>query len=358
MSGRLSISRRTAAWGFRGLLVVCVAAVGFQVHRTYFDSNWHTLLPGRVYRSAQLSHDEFVTRIREHGIRTVVNLRGCCSDFDWYRDEARATAELDIAQEDVTLSATRLPPPDELRRLVEVVDRAEYPFIIHCRQGVDRTGLAAAVILLLATDSSYADARGQLGLRYGHVAFGPTRAMTQFFDLYDRWLEAHGICHSRDAFRQWAVHEYCPGRCCGSLKLIEAVSQIDTRHVTRDTIIEPSTSSLESRVSCLAFYPLALQVRARNLSPEVWRLRPGSGTGVHIRFLVFDEAFRVVQLDRAGLFNAEIPPGGTVELTLAVAPLPPGEYRLVADLLDGQQSSFSQYGMEPLTLDLHVTAHK
>jgi hypothetical protein len=27
----------------------------------------------------------------------------------------------------------------------------------------------------------------------------------------------------------------------------------------------------------------------------------------------------------------------------------------VADLLDGQQSSFSQYGMEPLTLDLHVT---
>src|SRR5687767_8271852 len=82
MPGRFSTSRRTAAWGFRGLLVVCVAAVGFQVHRTYFDSNWHTLLPGRVYRSAHLSHDEFVTRIREHGIRTVVNLRGCCSDFE------------------------------------------------------------------------------------------------------------------------------------------------------------------------------------------------------------------------------------------------------------------------------------
>jgi protein tyrosine phosphatase (PTP) superfamily phosphohydrolase (DUF442 family) len=358
MPGRLSTSRRAAGWAFWCLLLACVAAGGFEVHRIYFASNWRPLLPGRVYRSAQLSHDEFVTRIREHGIRTVVNLRGCCSDFDWYRDEARATAELDIAQEDVTLSATRLPPPDELRRLVEVIDRAEYPFIIHCRQGVDRTGLAAAVILLLTTDSSLADARGQLGLRYGHVAFGPTRAMTQFFDLYERWLAARGMSHSRDAFRQWAVHEYCPGRCRGSLELIETGdSQVDTRHETRDTRTEPN-SCLVSRVSCPAFYPLALQVRARNLSPEVWRLLPGSGTGVHVRFLVFDEALRVVQLERAGLFNAEIPPGGTADLTLAVAALPPGEYRLVADLLDGQQSSFSQYGMEPLTLDLHVTAHK
>jgi hypothetical protein len=358
MPGWLSISRRTAAWAFRGLLLVCVAMVGFELYRIYFASNWRTLLPGRVYRCAQLSHDEFVQRIREHGIRTVVNLRGCCSDFDWYRGEARATAELDIAQEDVTLSANRLPPPDELRRLVEVIDRAEYPFIIHCRQGVDRTGLASAVILLLTTDISFDDARGQLGIRYGHVAFGPTRAMTQFFDLYERWLAARGIGHSREAFRQWAVHEYCPGRCRGSLELITADdSQLHTRHETRDTRIESSVSCLVSRVSCLASEPLALHVRARNLSPEVWRLLPGTGTGVHVRFLVFDETLRVLQIERAGLFKAVIPPSGAVDLTLAVAPLRPGKYRLVADLVDGQQSSFSQYGMEPLTLDLQVTAH-
>jgi len=356
MPGWHSTSRRTAVWAFRGLLLVCVAAVGFEIYRVYFASNWRTLLPGRVYRSAQLSHDEFVKRIREHGVRTVVNLRGCSSDFDWYREEARATAELDIAQEDVTFSANRLPPPDELRRLVEVIDRAEYPLIIHCRQGVDRTGLAAAVILLLTTDTSFAEARGQLGLRFGHVAFGPTRAMTQFFDLYEQWLAARGLSHSREAFRRWAIHEYSPGRCRGTLEWTGMdESRLDTRHETRDTRHEMNGSCLVSRVSCLAAEPLALRVRARNLSSEVWRLLPGSGTGVHVRFMVFDEAFRVVQVERAGLFRTEVATGGCIDLTLAIAPLPPGNYRLVADLLDGQQSSFSQYGMEPLTLDLHVT---
>jgi hypothetical protein len=333
----LSKSRRAIAWGIRGLLLIGVATIGFEAYRIYFASNWRTLLPGRVYRCAQLSHDEFVKRIREHDIRTVVNLRGCCSDFDWYLGEARATSEQDIAQEDITLSANRLPPPDELRHLVEVIDRAEYPIVIHCRQGVDRTGLAAGVILLLTTDTPYPDARAQLGLRYGHVAFGPTRAMTQFFDLYERWLTARGMSHTRETFRRWAVYEYCPGRCRGTLEWLK-----------------PATG-IESAVG----EPIALQVRARNLSPEIWRLLPGTGIGVHVRFMIFDEALTVVQVERAGLFRAEVAPGESIDLTLAVGPLSrPGKYRLVADLLDGQQYSFSQYGMEPLTLDLHVTSHE
>lgn len=352
MPGRLLKSRRAAAWVTRALLLIGAAAVGFDIYRIYFASNWHALVPGRVYRCAQLSHDEFVKRIRAYGIRTVVNLRGCCPDFDWYLAEARATSEQDIAQEDITFSANRLPPPDELHRLIEVIDRAEYPFIVHCRQGVDRTGLAAAVILLLTTDTPCADARGQLGLRYGHVSFGPTRAMTQFLDLYEHWLAVHGVQHSRDAFRRWAVYEYCPGRCRGSLEWC------DSRLSSVAGLCEPRTASKRraTQFHVAAGEPLALRVRARNLSPEVWRLLPGTGTGVHVRFMVFDEALRVVQLDRAGLFAAEIAPGGTIDLTLAVAPLRPGHYRLIADLLDGQQSSFSQYGMEPLTLDLHVTS--
>jgi protein tyrosine phosphatase (PTP) superfamily phosphohydrolase (DUF442 family) len=360
MPGWLPNARRAAAWVARVLVLACLAVVGFEVYRIYFAGNWRTLLPGRVYRSAQLSHDEFVKRIREHGIRTVINLRGCCADFDWYLGEARATSELDIAQEDVTFSANRLPPPDELRHLVEVIDRTEYPLIIHCRQGVDRTGLAAAVILLLTTDTSYADARQQLGLRYGHIAIGPTRAMTQFFDLYERWLAARAMNHSRDAFRQWAVHEYCPGRCQGSLEFLEPAHDfVAAGFSPRDSHsrgLKPAATEVPFQLEIAAGEPFALHVRAKNLSPEVWRLLPGTGTGVHVRFMVFDEALTVVQVERAGLFRADVLPGGSVDLTLAVAPLRKGKYRLVADLLDGQQYAFSQYGMEPLTLDIHVTS--
>src|SRR5262249_11953709 len=198
-------------------------------------------------------------------------------------------------------------------------------------------------------------------------AFGPTRAMTQFFDLYERWLAAGGMTHSRDAFRRWAVHEYCPGRCRGSLEWLDARSSSlaglneTGRGSPKPRLYAPRSASQRpaTEIRVVAGEPVALRARARNLSPEVWRLLPGTGTGVHVRFMVFDELLNVVQVERAGLFNAAVAPGASVDLTLAVAPLRhSGTYRLVADILDGQQFSFSQYGMEPLTLDLHVTSHE
>src|SRR5207245_9842713 len=95
--------------------------------------------------------------VRDRGIRTVINLRGCSAAFAWYQEECRATAGLDIAQEDICLSSGRLPSATEIRRLMEVLDRCEYPLLLHCRRGADRTGLVSALVLLLQTDASLPD---------------------------------------------------------------------------------------------------------------------------------------------------------------------------------------------------------
>src|SRR5262249_41924745 len=160
--------------------------------------------------------------------------------------------DLDISQEDITLSANRLPPPAEIRRLVEVLDGTEYPVLIHCRQGVDRTGLASAAVLLLQSDVTLAQARRQLSLRYGHVPAGPTRCMGEFFDLYEDWLREQGRPHSREAFRDWACAGYCPAYCRGRLELIEPPGQLR------------------------AGAPAALTVRATNTAVRPWRLVPGT----------------------------------------------------------------------------------
>src|SRR5438067_2356906 len=81
---------------------------------------------------------------------------------------------------------------------------------------------AAALLLLLKTDATPAQARGQLGLRYGHVAAGPTWVMLKFFDLYDDWLRRQGRAHTPAALREWADHGYCPGNVRGRLELLEA----------------------------------------------------------------------------------------------------------------------------------------
>ena len=309
-----------------GLLVIAVIVVD----DTLFG-NFHTVVAGRVYRCAQPSAAELEKICRERGIRTVVNLRGCCAPLEWYLDECRVTHALNVAQEDVSLSATRLPSTREIRRLVEVLDHCEYPVLFHCYRGADRTGLASAVVLLLREGVALDEALGQLGISYGHVRIGKTDQIDRFFDLYAEWLAEQGLAHAPDVFRRWVADGYCPGECRCSLELLHAP----------------------------AFVPrgkqVALALRVRNTSIMAWRLRPENNAGIHAFFTLSDARGATVAEGRAGLFDAEVPPGASIDLTLVLpAVARPGKYHLVVDMVDEQHCSFFQAGSDLLEWELEV----
>src|SRR5262249_45847672 len=241
---------------------------------------------------------------RERGIRTVVNLRGCCPPLDWYLDECRVTHALNIAQEDIGLSAMRLPSTSEIRRLVEVLDHCEYPVLFHCYRGADRTGLASAVVLLLQDGVTLDDALGQLGILYGHVRIGKTGQIDRFFDLYADWLADQRLEHSPAVFRRWVDGGYCPAECRCSLELLDAPTWIP-----RGTQV-------------------ALALRVRNTSIRSWRLRPENNAGIHAFFMLLDARGDTVAEGRAGLFDAVVKPGERIDLTLVLpAVARPGRYR-------------------------------
>ena len=148
-------------------------------------------------------------------------MRGTCDPFDWYLAEARTAHSQNVNQVDINFSAGRLPSVPELRQLILVLERAEYPIVMHCRRGADRTGMASVIALLLTTDMPLDRARHQLGWRYGHVAIGRPAQLDQFFDFYVEWLKAQGTCHSRATFRRWAMEEYRPGSFWSELVLAE-----------------------------------------------------------------------------------------------------------------------------------------
>ena len=62
-------------------LSVALGIGGFVLHLAA-RHNFHSILSGRLYRSAQMSSDSLADTIREHGIKTVVNLRGGNADAD------------------------------------------------------------------------------------------------------------------------------------------------------------------------------------------------------------------------------------------------------------------------------------
>jgi hypothetical protein len=313
--------------GLCGLALVTAV----EARRVFLGTNVHTVVAGRVYRCAQPSAADLEHLVKAYGIGTVINLRGCGYPMPWYMEESRATQALDVAQEDFCLSAGRLPPGPELARLLEVLDRAEYPLLLHCRRGADRTGLVSALVRLLQTDEPLAAARRQLSLRYGHVAVGRPAYVDQFFDLYADWLARRGTEHTAAALRHWILHEYCPAECRCALEWCDR-----PRNVRRGE-------------------PFSVRIRARNTSDRPWRMRPGEHAGVHAAFILWDAFDRQVATGKAGLFDAQVAPGLSVEITVPVPGLKEaGRYRLLIDMVEEQMSWFYQVGSEPLEEELDV----
>lgn len=322
---------------FKLVGVGAVTGLVLEAGRVFAGSNEHTVIPGKVYRSAQLSQQKLQRVIAERGIRTLINLRGCCPQMHWYMGDARATHAAGISQEDLTLSAKRLPPPTELRRLVEVFDRTDYPVLIHCAAGADRTGLASAMAILLLTNDDLAAARRQLWPRYGHFAVGRTAVIDQFFDYYERWLADRGQPHTPERFRHWVVHEYCPGPFRAEL-----------------AVVSPAPLSVKVDRG------FVVTIRATNRAIEPWRFVTGDSGGVQLRYSLYAKSGDFVYRGYAGRFDRTVAPGESVEF---VAGFPPvsrrGSYMLHADLLDCQpidllDTDFAQYGSEPLIAELTV----
>lgn len=319
--------RTRRAWAVRAL---CIGLAGFglwlgwTVWHIFGAGNLHVVLPGRVYRGAQPSPATLKHLASRHGVRTIVNLRGCCAPFPWYMEECRSTQALGMSQQDLTFSAIRLPSRHELRRLIEVIEQSEYPIYLHCRQGADRTGMAAAVVMLLEPGATLDDARGQLCLRYGHLSVGRTERMDDVLDLYEQWLDANGQEHSPSTFRRWATEAYRGGLCDAR---IETLTPLGALRVGR---------------------PLVYRVRVRNLSEATWHLKPHTLAGVHVCGKLSDTLDRMICEVRAGLRDEMVEPGESFETVLELPPVAQaGTYHLFVDMLDEGHGWFYQTGSEP-----------
>jgi protein tyrosine phosphatase (PTP) superfamily phosphohydrolase (DUF442 family) len=165
-------------------------------------SSFRTVGDG-VYRSGQTGEDRLARRIEQHDIRTVVCLRGDTNDLGTTGASARAALGTGAEWWNVPFSATRTPSPETLLALWRVAEAAPRPLLIHCRAGVDRTGLASALVVLHDT-GDLARARGELALLpHGHLAAFGTEKMGE---VLDRYAPHHGAM----TFPDWVRGVYAP----------------------------------------------------------------------------------------------------------------------------------------------------
>ncbi len=153
--------------------------------------NLRVIEPGRAYRSAQLDEQTLRLVVKQHDIRTIINLRGENADRWWYQRERAVADELGVEHVDVRMSAFHFPPRETLLLLYDTFKSAEHPILIHCKAGADRTGAAAGIWRMVVNGDSRERAMCELSPLNGHfrAAHPEMDRLVEIFEPSRSWIE-------------------------------------------------------------------------------------------------------------------------------------------------------------------------
>ncbi|HZZ44874.1 MAG TPA: tyrosine-protein phosphatase [Tepidisphaeraceae bacterium] len=165
---------RRKLWWITALpAVLALFVLGWYLGVRFVWFNVHEVVAGEVYRSSQPSPAFLARTVREKNIHSILKLNPA-KESDWSREEAGEAKELGVKLINVTMGVSRLPTREELVALVEAVDTAPRPMLVHCKIGADRTGVASMLVAMRAGESFEEAAGSQLNWRFMHIGhFGP-----------------------------------------------------------------------------------------------------------------------------------------------------------------------------------------
>jgi len=166
--------------------------------------NRHRLSPS-VWRSAQPA-PHHIRALARRGIRTIVNLRGERVSGSYWLEQA-ACERHGINLVNFAMRSRRAPTRDELTNAITLFNRIDYPMLMHCKSGADRTGLMSMIYLHVKEGLPMSAARRQLSVRYGYFRW--TTA-----GILDLLCEHYNQDNHRDPipFADWVRRRYDPAR--------------------------------------------------------------------------------------------------------------------------------------------------
>jgi tyrosine-protein phosphatase SIW14 len=182
-----------------GLTIVGLLVGGPWSYAHYLQKNYrnfHTVRPGVLYRSGQLTLPGLKRLVHDYGIRCVISLRDA---------ETPGQNPPDLAEEEFCrkedIAYHRLPPrvwwanpgapvpgDENIQHFLAVMDDpANYPVLIHCFAGCHRTGIHCAVFRMEYDRWDNATAIAEMK-HYGYVNFDGEEDVRGYLEGYvPRW---------------------------------------------------------------------------------------------------------------------------------------------------------------------------
>ncbi len=159
------------------------------------SKNFYEVDEGKFFRSAQLLENELEEVIRDHGIKTLINLHGRRQGEEWWEIQQKTAAKNGVKMIDIKMNSARIPHKQNLQTLLDSFRDDEKPILVHCVGGSDRTGLASALYQIEHMGITNDEAMKMLSTKYFHVEL-LAPSMKYFLKLYEG--------------RQWAFDVYDP----------------------------------------------------------------------------------------------------------------------------------------------------
>ena len=186
------------------VLAVCLA---YYLVFLVAGANFREVVPDKVYRSAQPSSGQLRQWMGRYGIKTIINLRGDGGQIT--EDEHAAADELGVEIVSVTLSAYSIPPKNRRAQLIQAIETAEQPILIHCAHGVDRAGTVSAIAAMAIGEMDYDKAKW-----HAYVPPGPWKRkhrsnyvhISDMLRLYESSCKRNGLdTNDWHQLRQWMI---------------------------------------------------------------------------------------------------------------------------------------------------------
>lgn len=150
--------------------------------RILLTTNFHPV-GKNAFRSGQLPPWILKKKIRQHGLKTVVNLRGALKTPALML-EREICAQEGVTHFDLRLSSRDTHTPEVLLDTKSLLERIEYPALFHCMSGADRAGFISTLYLHWI-EAVPLDQTKQLRLwPYWHYRWAKTGLLDYFFDYY------------------------------------------------------------------------------------------------------------------------------------------------------------------------------
>ena len=190
------------------LFLAVVAWPCYQIGIFAVASNFREVVSDRVYRSGQPGAGQLETWIRQYEFKTVINLRGPKSPRAAEEEAVAAATGVDLVH--IALSASRPMTRKQLLDVLEALDTAKEPLLLHCAHGVDRSGTVSALAAWLIGGQPYEQARWQ-----AYVPPGPWKNKRGLGHISDTLADYESYCRFLGLdpddpvrFRYWVANVY------------------------------------------------------------------------------------------------------------------------------------------------------